>query len=167
MTRMEIRFRRKGEMSLAYAEVPPELVAPGGARGVDLTRYAVFYMRGGRGTRERAAAFAVAQGLIVIYQYEYRSGYGDGVCLPDGFDPSRVEFYRPASQIEEERVAAQDAALVAAITKRFPTLKKVVVEGERVCIVGKGAATHPRKTSFEEVRQAILYAWPGIEEVPF
>lgn len=100
----EIKLRRKGEVvTVDGVNVPEMITPPGGLEGVDLTNYSVIYATFGRGGREKAEKLhAKAPGIIVVYKYEWRNGWGEGVLLPDRFNPARVRFYKTAAQEEKE-----------------------------------------------------------------
>lgn len=128
---MEIKLRRKGEVitvdGFVGTNIPEEINVPEGLEGIDLTRYPVIYSVFGRHGREKAEALhAKAPGAFLVYQYEWRNGWGQGILLPDRFNPSRVLFYKTAAQEEEERKTAAASLLKelrASIVKTIPDIR--------------------------------------------
>jgi hypothetical protein len=106
---MEIKFRYKGKEKrvdgFREIDIPENIRPKGGYEGVDLTRYRVIYAHYGRGGEEKARTLAATkEGLIVIvYTYEWRNGWGQGVLLPDFFNPEKVVFYKSTEQEEKSR----------------------------------------------------------------
>ncbi len=112
---MEIKMRRKGEVitkdGFEDRSVPTAIMPPDGLTGIDLTSYPVIFATFGRGGSEKAKALhAKAPGTIVVYKYEWRNGWGEGVLLPERFNSSRVRFYKSAKQaLAEEKEANKKA----------------------------------------------------------
>lgn len=109
---MEIRLRRKGEVitvdGFPRDSLPKAIMPPEGLEGIDLTAYSVIYATFGQHGGDKARALHIrAPSAIVVYKYEWRSGWGEGVLLPEQFDPSRVRFYKSAAQVKAEAEEAK------------------------------------------------------------
>jgi len=104
---MEIKFRRKGEtvcIPFPYDKIPEGISVPEGFEGVDLTGYSVISVFGGKKVPARAEELhKQAPRAIVLWSYNWTNGFGDGIYLPENFDPRRVKFYRTQNQEEELR----------------------------------------------------------------
>lgn len=115
---MEIKMRRKGETTTVGGflpnSIPAVITPPQGLEGIDLTGYSVIYASFGRHGGERAKELhSRAPGAIVVYKYEWRNGWGEGVLLPDRFNPGRVRFYKSAAQVKAEAKEAEKKAVEA------------------------------------------------------
>ncbi len=116
---MEIKLRRKGEIIMvdgfSSSSIPVSMKPPAGLEGIDLTGYPVVYATFGRHGDQKASELAArCAGAIVVYKYEWRNGWGEGVLLPANFNPSRVRFYESAAQVKssaEEAVKKQSFSL--------------------------------------------------------
>ncbi len=108
---MEIKLKRKGEIitvGMPEYAVPAVLMPTEGLEGIDLTGYSVIYATFGRKGHEKAENLhKKAPKVVLVYHYEWYNGWGEGVLLPEGFNPSRVRFYKTASQVEAEQEKAR------------------------------------------------------------
>lgn len=138
----EVRFQFKGQVTCVSLgkELPCVLNdAAQGCDGVDLTSYPVIYVRGGR-NQKRAEEVAATTGQVVVYKFEWRQGWGEGVILPENFDPRRVKFYRTEAQELRQiqsSIPDQAAALKEAILKAVPGIK---VSADRLVSPGQTKA---------------------------
>ena len=109
---MELKLRRKGEFVLVdefpRESVPKSMRAfiPENLDGIDFTAYSVIYITGGRHVPDKAKKMAVeAPKVIIVYKYSWRNGWGEGIIIPEGFNPSQVRFYKTSAQAESEEKA--------------------------------------------------------------
>jgi hypothetical protein len=104
MMEYDIRFRKKGKIVTASNFVLPETLTPKGTeRGVDLTRYSVFLVRG----REKfALEFRKKLNVDIVANIDKWTGAK--LFLKENFDPSKVSFYKPSWQLSEEENAAKE-----------------------------------------------------------
>lgn len=105
---VEIRLRRKGKVETigGFPESSiPEIIRPKNElEGIDLTGYPVILVIAGRHGDDRAkSVHSKAPKTIVVYKYEWRNGWGEGVFLPEKFNPKKVRFYKTESQLEEDK----------------------------------------------------------------
>ena len=115
---MEIKLRRKGEVvtvdGFPENSIPKAITPTEGLEGIDLTAYSVIYAGFGRHGGDKARELhSRAPGAIVVYKYEWRNGWGEGVLLPEPFNPSRVRFYKSATQVKAEAEEAKKKAAEA------------------------------------------------------
>ncbi|NTV44783.1 MAG: hypothetical protein HGA67_03770 [Candidatus Yonathbacteria bacterium] len=174
---MEIKMRRKGEVitkdGFENRSIPVAIMPPDGLTGIDLTAYSVIFATFGRGGYEKAKELhAKAPGVIVVYKYEWRNGWGEGVLLPERFNPSRVRFYKSAEQIVAEKKAANKKAM--------ETLRQEIAEAipgiiARIAYSGKALEITPNQevfclswavyaTSLEEAKKKVAAKRPIWEE---
>lgn len=91
MIEYDIKFRKKGRVVTAENFVLPEVLTPkGDERGVDLTRYSVFLVRG----REKFA-LEFRKKLDVDIVANIDKWTGAKVFLKENFNPNKVSFYKP------------------------------------------------------------------------
>jgi hypothetical protein len=128
---MEIKLRQKGQIVtvVGFSSLPTELTPPAGIEGVDLTAYAVIYAGFGRHGVEKAKELHARTNVIVVYKYEWRNGYGEGVLLPTQFNPSKVLFYKSAKQKEKEK----EEAIAIAIENLREEVSKITSD-VKVCL---------------------------------
>ncbi|QQS20999.1 MAG: hypothetical protein IPL87_00365 [Candidatus Moraniibacteriota bacterium] len=82
----------------------PEAILPKqGLEGIDLKGYTVIYAKFGRfGETEAKELHNKIPHAIIIYEFQWRNGFGEGVILPENFNPGRVRFYKSAEQEEAD-----------------------------------------------------------------
>jgi hypothetical protein len=130
---MEVKMRRKGDV-ITMGEFPessiPDIIrdlVPEGLEGIDLTGYSVISATFGKGGHNKAQELhAKAPGVLVVYKYSWRNGWGEGILLPERFNPSRVKFYKTTAQLVEEEQKTQEAAMVELreqILKQIPKVR--------------------------------------------
>lgn len=115
---IEIKFNFKGEETVAkfyQMQFPKSIEVQKGFKGndgVDLTAYPVIYATFGRHGGDKAWELHLrTPECIIVYAYEWTCGSGEGVILPENFDPSKLSFFKSSDQMaeeaerEEERIA--------------------------------------------------------------
>lgn len=111
---IEIKLRRKGEVikvgGFPIGNIPESIRPKDELGGIDLTGYSVIFVSAGRHGGEKAKRIFVETNAIVVYKYEWRNGWGEGVLLPEKFNSSRVVFYKTEKQKEEEKDEAEKEA---------------------------------------------------------
>lgn len=168
---MEIKFRRKGEVKaiggFPEESIPSEIRVPEGLEGIDLTGYPVIYATFGRHGHEKAKELHTrVPATIVVYKYQWSNGLGEGVLLPDGFNPSRVRFYRSAAQEKAEAEEAKKKASEALREEVLRVIPRVSVSSN----LDGGVEVNPEQEAFsdwgiyakslEEVRVGVEKMWP-------
>jgi len=168
---MEIKLRRKGEIvsvdGFPEHSIPETIRPTDGLEGIDLTAYSVIYAGFGRHGHDKAKELhGRAPGAIVVYKYEWRNGWGEGVLLPDRFNPSRVRFYKSAAQVKAE---AEEAKKKAAESLRDEVTK--AIPGVRV-YVGynhEGVEVKPEQEAFSDswgvYAKSLEEAQTGVEKM--
>ncbi|MFH0794288.1 MAG: hypothetical protein V2A74_09690 [bacterium] len=145
---MEIKFRFKGEVRVVGGfspnNIPTALAPTEGLEGIDLTCYSVIYVAFGRRGDEKARELqSRASGAIIVYKYEWRNGWGEGILLPDRFNPSRVRFYKTAEQEEAEAKEARKKA-----NESLHEEVANAINGVRVYLAHEGVEVYPEQESF-------------------
>lgn len=111
---VEIKLRRKGEVIKVEGfpiEKISEAIRPkDGLKGIDLTGYSVIFVSAGRRGKEKAQRIFSETNTIVVYKYEWYNGWGEGVFLPESFNPSRAVFYKTDEQKAKEKSEAEKMA---------------------------------------------------------
>jgi len=102
---VRVLFRYKGknlEKDFLRKDNFPDFISfPPDKDGIDLTGYPVFWCRLGKGGREKAQRISLDNPrVIVIFQYSWRNGFGEGIIFPKKFNPCRIKFYE---SVEEKR----------------------------------------------------------------
>lgn len=105
----ELKFRRKGkeEVFEMKEELVPKILTPKKGvedqKGIDLTGYPVIFASyGKRGDQKALKLHEEIPHVIIIYQYEWYNGYGEGIFLPEKFNPYKVKFFKSQSQVVAE-----------------------------------------------------------------
>lgn len=174
---MEFKFRQKGEVKtidLTIAEYRIEN-KPVDLDGVDLTGYSVIYARFGKRGHDKAQSLhEKASNVIVLYSFEWYNGWGEGIILPDNFNPSRLKFYKSAKQVadmeEAIRLVSFDA-LLEEIKEALPDYSVVSDVGNVEIMIKPKQETHScdnnwyiRATSMEEAISGIKEKQPFWKE---
>jgi len=192
---MEFKFRRKGEVvtmevplqkhilatdldfnSSRRGDIPKNICPPEEFEGIDLTGYSVIYSTFGRHGHDLAQSLHESvPNCIVLYQYNWRNGWGEGILLPENFNASKVKFYKSKQQIKietERKRLAQYQGLYQEIKKAFPdyNLSSDVINNEVVYIMPRqeafslGYGWRVRASSIEEALAGIDLKTPMWKE---
>ncbi|NTV22143.1 MAG: hypothetical protein HGB03_01060 [Candidatus Yonathbacteria bacterium] len=157
---MEIKMRRKGEVitkdGFENRSVPTAIMPPNGLTGIDLTSYSVIFATFGRGGYEKAKALhEKAPGAIVVYKYEWRNGWGEGVLLPERFNSSRVRFYKSAKQALAEEKEAKKNAMEALRREIAEAIPGIIA---RMAYTNEAVEIHPNQEVYSSRSAWVVYA---------
>lgn len=174
---MEIKFRQKGEVVIINGfrndSIPESIRPTSSLKGIDLTAYSVIYARFGRGGRKKAEELHDrAPKTIVIYTANWSNGFGEGVLLPNQFDPSRVCFYKNEEQVRVEIEEGKKKAakvLYEEVIKSIPKIRvslNLGYDGVEIKPDQEAFADHwsVRARSLEEAIVAVKKMQPVWEE---
>lgn len=169
---MEIKFRRKSEVvTVCFPEgsIPAAIFPRDGFEGIDLTAYTVIYAKFGRsGGRKARELHEKAPRAIVVYEFDWRNGFGEGVLLPEEFNPNRVRFYKSAEQAGAEAEKKREQAAEALREEVIAAIQGVGVRtyfdnGPVVFITPEQevfANWSVRARSLEEALSGVEKMWP-------
>jgi len=119
---MELKFRKKGKIiTLRFGGfIPSEMNAPE-SMDIDLTGYSVIHACFGKhGDKKAKELHDRASQTIVVYEYEWRNGWGEGIILPSPFDSRRVKFYKTEERKEREKKEEELSKMIDVLQNEFP-----------------------------------------------